>query len=656
MLSKAKGSLFREFRCGLMLPLILIFALFCPHGVAFATGMPVAPPDVTKALYPGSSDEPGTLIDSLTPTLHWTHEPQAEFYALTISRHPYGPDNIVYNYQSLTDTSHAVPAGILEVGQHYRWNVLAGNRAGRGPVSNNLFFQTEPLLTTLAITGLTPSAISTNTAPFNATLSVAGSGFNNVVSVEFNWSGAASGSDIWSRGDSRWNSGVRLHSDATMTLLPRVVEHRPVWSGMVHWTATLRDDRGATASMPFTVTYTAPRPSPQEQSPPGQSPGHISPSSRATGVSITPAFSWNVVRGAARYALQVTDARTGAVVFDSRARGINIAGTSYALPSGLLRGGVTYRWSVRAGNAAGWGPASTAWTFTVAPLNVTAAPQAGSVGAAYRTSLTASGGRAPYRWSVVSGNLPQGLSISRDGIISGTPAVAGTSRFTVRARDSGNPARTADRAMSITVNPAGIVWQWPRNEPRRGQQYNNYRTDIRGHHTGVDVFGTDNEVLAVANGEIVGIFRPVSPPPDPWSTVSVFAFTNYEYLHLGKDPLKFNGNQISGHKMQGVVIVRHTLPNNESIYSLYAHLRSVPNLLEVGQHVSRGDVIGYVIPQPNSKFHHVHLEIKNKPYRHNPASTPIRWGYTPKNRHPDEFGYKNPTVFFRNNKGIKAWQ
>jgi len=108
----------------------------------------------------------------------------------------------------------------------------------------------------LSFTGLTPSQIPTSTAPYQATLSASGSNFNNVNRVSFSWSGAASGSATWNKGDSNWNAAVTVNSDISMTLRPIVVETNPTWSGTVYWTVTLRDTTGATASRSFTVTYT----------------------------------------------------------------------------------------------------------------------------------------------------------------------------------------------------------------------------------------------------------------------------------------------------------------------------------------------------------------------------------------------------------------
>jgi len=90
----------------------------------------------------------------------------------------------------------------------------------------------------------------------------------------------------------------------------------------------------------------------------------------------------------------------------------------------------------------------------VTPLTVVGgAPPAGTVGTAYTTSLTAIGGTTPYTWSIVSGALPAGLSLSpTTGIISGTPTTVGISIFTAQAQDATGTRATA--VFSIPVNAA----------------------------------------------------------------------------------------------------------------------------------------------------------------------------------------------------------
>jgi len=74
---------------------------------------------------------------------------------------------------------------------------------------------------------------------------------------------------------------------------------------------------------------------------------------------------------------------------------------------------------------------------------------------AYPTStLEATDGTLPYVWTIISGALPPGLTLTPGtGAISGTPTGDGSYKFTIQATDSDNPQRTATKSMTITVNP-----------------------------------------------------------------------------------------------------------------------------------------------------------------------------------------------------------
>jgi hypothetical protein len=96
---------------------------------------------------------------------------------------------------------------------------------------------------------------------------------------------------------------------------------------------------------------------------------------------------------------------------------------------------------------------STAFSLTVTSpsalaITTTSPLPGGTAGVAYSTILTASGGTAPYTWSLLSGTLPAGLAISGQ-LITGTPTTAGTSAFTVKVTD--NAAATATLAVSLTI-------------------------------------------------------------------------------------------------------------------------------------------------------------------------------------------------------------
>ena len=81
-----------------------------------------------------------------------------------------------------------------------------------------------------------------------------------------------------------------------------------------------------------------------------------------------------------------------------------------------------------------------------------------TVGVAYTAGLAASGGTAPYSWTSTSGSLPVGLSLSSNGVLTGTPSAAGSSDFTVQVTDSTTPtAHTATGPLSILVAGAGTA-------------------------------------------------------------------------------------------------------------------------------------------------------------------------------------------------------
>lgn len=69
----------------------------------------------------------------------------------------------------------------------------------------------------------------------------------------------------------------------------------------------------------------------------------------------------------------------------------------------------------------------------------------------YNTTLTATGGRAPYIWSVTTGALPTGLKLaSATGIISGKVTESGAYTFIVQVTDA--DSRTANKTFTITTS------------------------------------------------------------------------------------------------------------------------------------------------------------------------------------------------------------
>ncbi len=73
----------------------------------------------------------------------------------------------------------------------------------------------------------------------------------------------------------------------------------------------------------------------------------------------------------------------------------------------------------------------------------------GTPGAPYSATIRGAGGTAPYTFSLLSGSLPTGLSLSGGGLLSGTPSSAGTFSFRIRARDASGCL--GSRTYTITV-------------------------------------------------------------------------------------------------------------------------------------------------------------------------------------------------------------
>jgi hypothetical protein len=81
----------------------------------------------------------------------------------------------------------------------------------------------------------------------------------------------------------------------------------------------------------------------------------------------------------------------------------------------------------------------------------------------YSVTMAATGGTAPYTWSLADGSaLPEGLSLSADGKILGVMTTAGDFTFTVKVTDSADPAHTAEQAldlhMEVPSNPSIAVF------------------------------------------------------------------------------------------------------------------------------------------------------------------------------------------------------
>jgi hypothetical protein len=85
---------------------------------------------------------------------------------------------------------------------------------------------------------------------------------------------------------------------------------------------------------------------------------------------------------------------------------------------------------------------------SAAPLTVTVTGlHDGVAGLPYTEQLAARGGTEPYSWSATG--LPAGLSVSADGLLSGTPTATGSAQVQLSATDSVNTIASASLSLSV---------------------------------------------------------------------------------------------------------------------------------------------------------------------------------------------------------------
>ena len=136
---------------------------------------------------------------------------------------------------------------------------------------------------------------------------------------------------------------------------------------------------------------------------------------------------------------------------------------SGSLPSGLtLSGSAITGWPstqgtstfvLKVSDATGLSATQSLKLTVAGPLTIssTTLPTA-TISSSFTYAMQATGGTAPYTWTVLSGSLPTGLTMNPSGSIAGTPTATGPSVFIVKVADGGNPQQTATAVLTLTVN------------------------------------------------------------------------------------------------------------------------------------------------------------------------------------------------------------
>jgi hypothetical protein len=115
-----------------------------------------------------------------------------------------------------------------------------------------------------------------------------------------------------------------------------------------------------------------------------------------------------------------------------------------------LTPGATYFFSVASANGS---PGEYVVQMVSAVAITTPSLPGVSAGTTYRQSILASGGTGSLTFSA-TGSLPTGLTLSSSGVLAGTPTVAGSYSFQVKATDTIGVSATQSYAITITPGPA----------------------------------------------------------------------------------------------------------------------------------------------------------------------------------------------------------
>ena len=95
------------------------------------------------------------------------------------------------------------------------------------------------------------------------------------------------------------------------------------------------------------------------------------------------------------------------------------------------------------------------------PSITTASLPSGTVGTAYSQTIQATGGLAPYSWSVSAGTVPAGLTVGNSTTnsvtLSGTPSAAATSNFTIQITDAASQSATQAYTVTTSNPPAPSI-------------------------------------------------------------------------------------------------------------------------------------------------------------------------------------------------------
>jgi hypothetical protein len=272
---------------------------------------------------------------------------------------------------------------------------------------------------------------------------------NGEVGAAYSWTLTASGGTTpytWSVSSGTLPAGLALNaSSGAITGTPTASASATPLTFTVTDSSSPAQTRSVNLTLTISASGTAPLEITTTALPNGQVGAAYSTTLTATG-GTTP-YTWSVTSGALPAGLVLnasTGAITGTPTTSTNATPLTFAVTDSSSPAQAQTVNLTL--TISASGAVPLG------------ITTTALPN-GQVGAAYSTTLSATGGTTPYAWSVTSGTLPAGLVLNAStGAITGTPtASANATPLTFTVTDSSSPAQTRSVTLTLTVSTSGAA-------------------------------------------------------------------------------------------------------------------------------------------------------------------------------------------------------
>ena len=119
-----------------------------------------------------------------------------------------------------------------------------------------------------------------------------------------------------------------------------------------------------------------------------------------------------------------------------------------------LSAATTYTYSVVATSGTNWRSSAATTSFKTLGITTSSLPT-GTVGVAYSKTLAATGGTGTYTWSLHSGTLPPGLTLTTSaGTITGTPTTAGTTSGLVFRVTDAKGSFVTSSSLTLKINKA----------------------------------------------------------------------------------------------------------------------------------------------------------------------------------------------------------